>query len=272
MAQKAVRCDQGTHPAIIDPDEFDAVQIEIERRRFLGRPNSCTSIFAAKIVCNDCGGWYGKKIWSSYKGDKTRRREIWQCNDKYAHCGKPGKGCGTPNLTEEEVKERFLKAFNTLMTDRDGLIEDCRLAQRVLYDSATIDAEIAELRQEIDVMEELSRRSIAESAHPNPGENAKSTDSKNEWSEHFDNYLERRRMATERVNELEAVKREQFLKSRIIESFIHDIEIRPLVLTEFDEKLWLAVVDRVIVGKGGRMVFRFRGGVEVVGELFLGFI
>jgi len=59
------------------------------------------------------------------------------------------------------------------------------------------------------------------------------------------------------------MKWDQFLKSRIIESFIHDIEMRPLILTEFDEKLWLAVVDRVTVGKDGGMVFRFRGGVEV---------
>ena len=66
-----------------DPDEFDSVQLEIERRKALGRPTSCTNIFAAKVVCADCGGWYGKKVWGSYKGDKTYRKEVWQCNNKY---------------------------------------------------------------------------------------------------------------------------------------------------------------------------------------------
>ncbi len=32
-------------PAIIDPDEFDTVQLEIERRKSLGRGTSSTSIF-----------------------------------------------------------------------------------------------------------------------------------------------------------------------------------------------------------------------------------
>ncbi|MEA1960829.1 MAG: recombinase family protein [Bacillota bacterium] len=47
---------QNSHPAIIDPDEFDAVQTELERRKKLGRPVSCHSPFSAKIVCGECGG------------------------------------------------------------------------------------------------------------------------------------------------------------------------------------------------------------------------
>jgi len=45
---------KNSHPAIIAPDEFDAVQIEIERRIKLGRPYSCNSSFSAKIVCGEC--------------------------------------------------------------------------------------------------------------------------------------------------------------------------------------------------------------------------
>gem|GEM_PF-6372017 len=30
-----------------------------------------------------------------------------------------------------------------------------------------------------------------------------------------------------------------------------------------DEKLWLAVIDKVTVGRDGTMVFRFRNGVEI---------
>lgn len=98
---------ENSHPAIIEPDEFDAVQLEIERRKNLGRPTSSTSIFASRLVCSDCGGRFGKKVWGSYKGDKTYRKEVWQCNDKYKRLGNPGKGCQTPHITEEEIKERF---------------------------------------------------------------------------------------------------------------------------------------------------------------------
>ncbi|MCL2671622.1 MAG: recombinase family protein [Clostridiales bacterium] len=246
---------EDSHPAIIEPDEFDTVQLEIERRRSIGRPTSCTSIFAARIVCADCGGWYGKKVWGSYKGDKTYRREVWRCNDKYKRQGKPGKGCGTSHITEEDIKAHFLTAFNMLMNDRDALIEDCRLAQNVLCNTSAIDADFAELHREIEVVTELSRKAIYE--------NARTVVDQNEWSERNKGYLERHRQATERVEELETQKRERLGKSKILEGFISDIEKRPLAITEFDEKLWLAVIDRVTVGRDDTMVFRFRNGAEV---------
>ena len=54
-----------SHEAIIDPLEWDAVQEEIRRRKEIGRAYSGTSVFSAKLVCGDCGGWYGHKTWHS---------------------------------------------------------------------------------------------------------------------------------------------------------------------------------------------------------------
>jgi len=242
---------EDSHPAIVEPDEFDAVQAEIERRKGLGRPQSCTSIFASKIVCADCGGWFGKKVWGSYKDDKTRRKEIWRCNDKY----KPGKGCQTPHVTEDDIRERFLLAFNTLMSDRKGLIEDCQFARDVLCDNAAIDAELAELHREVEVVAELSRKAIYE--------NARNAVNQSEWSERNAGYLERHRRASQRVEELDVSKREQLGRSRILDGFIRDIEKRPDLLTEFDGALWLAVVDQVTVCRDGGMTFRFKNGSEI---------
>ena len=246
---------ENSHQAIIEPDEFDAVQLEIERRKGLGRPTSCTSIFAARIVCADCGGWFGKKVWGSYKEDKARRREVWQCNDKYKRRGIPGNGCQTPHITEEDIKARFLTAFSILMGDRNGLIEDCRMAQSVLCDTSGIDAELAEVRSEIEVVSELSRKAIYE--------NARTAMSQSEWSERNNSYLERHKQASQRLEELEAQKRERLGKGKTFEGFIRDIQDRPLAITEFDEKLWLAVIDQVKVGRDGAMTFRFKNGAEV---------
>ena len=246
---------RNSHPAIINPDEFDAVQLEIERRKGLGRPTSCTSIFAARIVCSDCGGWFGKKVWGSYKEDKARRREVWQCNDKYKRRGIPGNGCQTPHITEEDVKARFLTAFNILMNDRQELIEDCRMAQAVLCDTSEIDVELAEVRSELEVVSELSRKAIYE--------NARTAMSQSEWSERNNSYLERHKQASHRLEELEVRKRERLGKAKILEGFIRDIQNRPLAVTEFDEKLWLAVIDQVKVGRDGAMTFLFKNGSKV---------
>ena len=95
---------ENSHPYIIEPDEFDAVQAELERRSGLGRPAGCGSPFSAKIVCGDCSGWYGPKIWES---SSKYRKTVWQCNDKY----KGDHKCRTKHVTEAEVKERFLAVW-----------------------------------------------------------------------------------------------------------------------------------------------------------------
>ncbi|MHB1256669.1 MAG: recombinase family protein [Dethiobacteraceae bacterium] len=241
---------QNSHPAIIEPDEFDAVQAEIERRKGLGRPSGCGSPFSAKIVCGDCGGFYGSKVWGS---NTKYRRIIWRCNEKY----KGGKKCKTPHVTEDDVKQRFLVAFNTLMGSREELLTNCRLAQQVLCDYSEIDGELEELRREIEVVTELSKKAIYESARVSV--------SQDEWSERNSGYLERHRKATERIAELEKLKRERQSKFLMLEGFVRGIESCPLVLEEFDEKLWAVSVEKIGVMLDGRMVFYFKDGTEIVG-------
>ena len=246
---------EDSHPAIIEPDEFDAIQLEIERRKSLDHPTSTTSIFASRLVCADCGGRFGKKVWGSYKSDKTYRKEIWRCNGKYKRLDKPGNGCQTPHITEDEIKSSFLAAFNKLMSNRSGLIEDCRLAKGILCNTSAIDAELVELLSEIEVVAELSRKAILE--------NARTVINQTEWLERNNSYLERHHKASERVNELDAAKRERLGKAKTIEIFIKDVESRPLVISEFDENLWLAVIDTATVARDSTISFRFRNGSEI---------
>lgn len=53
---------EGSHPAIIEPDEWDHVQAEFARRKELGNAYSGKSVFSAKLVCEDCGGFFGSKV------------------------------------------------------------------------------------------------------------------------------------------------------------------------------------------------------------------
>lgn len=54
-------------------------------------------------------------------------------------------------------------------------------------------------------------------------------------------------------------------KSRVLGKFIRDIRNQPLALEEFDEILWTAIVDRVMVFPDGRLRFCFKNGFEVDG-------
>jgi len=240
---------EDSHPAIIQPDEFDAVQAEYERRKALGKPGRCVGSFAGKIICGECGGLYGRKVWSSYQNDKSRRRVIYRCDDKYKGVGK----CSTPHLTEEQIKEGFISAFNRLMDDRDRILGDCRMAQAVLCDTREIDAELARLRQELEVVAELSRKEIHRSAHsPERQRNALG-----------ESFLERYEQARERIETLEQEKLERTAKSKTIGCFTRSIREASELIAEFDETLWNAIVDSVMITKSGEMIFRIKNGLEI---------
>ena len=132
---------------------------------------------------------------------------------------------------------------------------DCRLAKTAITNTQELDAELAGLYREREVVIELSRKAIQH--------NASTAQDQTEFNQLNDSYLERERLATERIAELENTKRERVAKGKILERFIRDIKTRPLVLTEFDEPLWTAVVERVAVFTDGALDFEFRNGTSI---------
>lgn len=120
---------ENNHPAIIDRDTWDQVQIEMKRRESIGAHYSSTDIFASKLICGDCGGFYGKKKWHS---NSKYSRFIYQCNRKFEK-GKPK--CQTPNLTEEEIKLKFIEAYNLTMKDKQRILNDTDEVIKVLTDT-----------------------------------------------------------------------------------------------------------------------------------------
>ncbi len=69
---------ENNHLAIINRDTWEEVQVEIERRNKLGAHYSSSDVFASKLICEDCGGFYGKKRWHS---NSKYSRFVYQCNN-----------------------------------------------------------------------------------------------------------------------------------------------------------------------------------------------
>ncbi len=239
---------QNSHPAIIDPDEFDVVQAEIERRKKLGRPDACQSPLSTKLICGDCGGYYGSKVWSS---NTKYRKVVWQCNDKY----KSDTKCTTPHVNEEEVKQKFLEAFNCVLEYRSELIENCMTAKDIICDCSKIEAETGELEQEIEVVTELLRKAIYENAH--------TAINQDEWSDRNRGYEKRYNHAANRIAELKKIKRQRLNTKRVLETFMRNLKNCANVLTEFDERLWTAAIDSVVILPNGSMTFVFKDGTKV---------
>ena len=81
----------------------------------------------------------------------------------------------------------------------------------------------------------------------------------------YNSYVDRYEKAKSRYNELEHQKEIKLSKRKAIDRFIFDLSKRDELLTEFDNCLWLTVVDTVTVRNDGTLVFKFNDGTEIEG-------
>ena len=239
---------EGSHPAIITAMDFDRVQAEIARRQRLGRSYSGSSIFASKLICGDCGGFYGKKVWHS---TDAYRREVWRCNSKF----KGEARCETPALDTEVIQQMFLNAYNQLMGSREQVIRACEVMRTVVSDFSELDAEIEALNEEIQVVAGLVSQCIKE--------NATSQQSQEEYNKKYNRLVKRYEKAVDRLKRATAEKESRTDRDRDIRIFIAEIEKQPLVLENWDERLWISLLDSATVHADSRITFRFKDGTEI---------
>ncbi len=149
---------ENSHPAIIDRYEWEQVQTELARRQEIGRKYSGNGAFGSKLICGDCGGFYGLKVWHS---NSRFRKTILQCNRKF---DKDKDRCQTPHLTEDEVKKMFVRAYNETMKDKTKVIRDTEAVIEMLTNTDDIDRKIASLTSEIEVVSEMIKKLIRENS------------------------------------------------------------------------------------------------------------
>lgn len=126
--------------------------------------------------------------------------------------------------------------------------------QSALTDCSGIDTEIGQLLEEIDVVTELTKRCIAE--------NSKTAQNQEEYTARYNGFVERYEKAKARGEELRSTKAARDAQADATGAFMFEVqELNPL--TEFDEKLWLTVIDMVTVHADGRITFKFQGGTEI---------
>lgn len=238
---------EGNHEAIIDPETFDYVQAEMARRTRGRHRYSGVSMFSSKIKCGGCGCWFGSKVWHST--DKYRR-VIYQCNHKY----KGDKPCGTPHITESEVRNVFVRAVNLLLSEKDELAANVRTIITTLCDTAELEKRQTELREELEVVVGLTERCV--------GENARIALDQDEYAEKYNGLVERYEKAKAKFDEVTQDIADRESRKKLMEQFIRAIgEQEPI--TNFDERLWASLVDFVTVHSEKDIRVTFKDGTEI---------
>lgn len=239
---------EGSHPAIISPSEFDMVQVEIARRKKLGNGYSGASVFTSKVICGDCGKFYGKKTWHS---NDPYRRVIWRCNHKFNGEMK----CETPVLDTEVIQQMFMKAYNILMGDRETLINSCEVMRNLVCDCTEQNTEIDRLNEEIQVVAELVNQAVKE--------NASREQSQEEYNQKYNSLVSRYDKAQKKLKAITGERDFRMQRDRELRIFITSIKEQPLVLENWDERLWITLLDTATVNRNGTIIFRFKDGTEI---------
>ena len=224
-----------SHEAIIPPALFDLVQVEIERRK--NRRHSGVGIFASKLKCSECGGWYGAKEWHS---TSKYSRTVYQCNNKYKL------GCSTPHLYEEKIKRHFLTEINKMLNG-DFLKDYRRLAEGAFF-TETLEDELQKSETETSVVEELIKRHV----HTN----MRSALDQSEYRKQYNALAVRHEEAKAKCGELQEQIKSKKSRELLFNEFIKTVKQCKTPIEEFDEKLWVIVVDYMEVGETIRIVFK----------------
>ena len=238
-----------SHPAIIQPAEWEAVQVELAQRKTRGKRHDCYTPFSGKIFCGDCGSVYGSKVWHS---TSKYRQTIWQCNHKFDGEEK----CSTPHLRESVIKDRFLEALGQYMADPEERIEGLRYAKAALSNTDFLDADIEQVESDLELLSGMIRNCIMMNATASLTED-----------EYQRQYTELSRQYESKKAEYDALLAEKESREAldiVFSGILFQLTELEEIPVEFKESLWHTLVDHVTVYNDERIVFTFRDGTEIV--------
>ncbi|MDR0696680.1 MAG: hypothetical protein LBF68_03945 [Christensenellaceae bacterium] len=126
-----------------------------------------------------------------------------------------------------------------------------------IFATADLEKEAAELQGEMSITAELIEKCVDDNAHR-----------KQDQTEHkacYETLADRYDKANSRHAELLETIADRKARRRAAELFLKEVVKRKAPLDEFDEQFWYTMVDTVMVGGDGRLMFRFKDGTEIEG-------
>ena len=96
-------------------------------------------------------------------------------------------------------------------------------------------------------------------------ENAVSAQDQNEYTAHYNGYVERYNIAKVRVETLEQERTLRLARVDAFDAFIRAVKEVDTVPPEFDERLWQKTINNVTLKSDGTLVFKFQNGMELNG-------
>lgn len=250
---------QNHHEAIISREVFDAVQLEMARRRAqngstrksaptgLGRYSGKYAL-SGLLFCGECGTAYRRVVWTQH-GEK---RPVWRCTSrldygrKYCKC--------SPTLDEVPLQQAVLAVINDAMSDRETL--SAQLTDAMAQELSPVQGESMSLGDIDRAMTELGRKFddlLSEAA------NAASAE---EYMRQFQALSAAMEDLKRRKSNILHIRQQQEQLTRRISAAEAAMSAASPELAEWDEGTVYQLLEKVTVLAGFKIKVTFRNGQE----------
>ena len=240
-----------SHEAIIDEDTFNLVQAELAKRQGFRAALRDNSVFSNKIVCGECGSFYGRK--TLHSNDEKHRKIVWYCNRKYDG----DQMCSTPAIAESIIQTRFEEALSKILVDKKKHIADC---QAKLDDDETL-AQIKTDRQRA----ELELEQLMAEIQGLVRENARKSQNQQKYREKFNALVQRIETQKATVSKLKDKELQLIGAREKYRRFIKALE-QCGESASFNEQLWSDIIERVVVDSSS-LTYEFKNGTAIKTEI-----
>ena len=158
-------------------------------------------------------------------------------------------------MTEKDVKEAFVSAYNQLVTEKKEIIANAELVRTMLCATDDLQAEKQRLEDEISMIVSMTQNIVAE--------NARIAQNQDDYQKRYDSLVKRYDETKAQYDAIsEAIAAKEAKNVRLSE-FISLMRSQKGVASEFDIGLWSSTVDFVTVGRDKDITVTFRDGTEI---------
>lgn len=234
------------HEPIVSEEMFRMAAEELQRRSEAEGKAHGGSVFSGRIVCEECGGYYGRKVWHPGSDYAAFR---WHCNNRFAK----KTGCKTPTIKEEDLEAAFVRMFNGLYDRRTEIAQTWEICLDAITDTSEYEAALEKAEAACDELQTLMRDTLIES-----GRVADASAAKSRYEGYQARLMEQAAIKEEMENRISELR----TKRTQAERYLHALSERDGSMTEFEPLAWQAVVHHASISPNGIVTFFLRDGSE----------
>ncbi len=173
---------------------------------------------------------------------------MWQCNAKFKN------SCETAHLTEDDIKNIFVKAVNKLVYQKKEVIKVHKEMMDILFSTDELERKQVELENELNVVAGLIDNIIKE--------NARTVKNQDEYQKNYAELVLRFENTKTELDKLVKEITEKTSKKDLVSTFLKSLEKQELI-ESFDIDIWHSLVESITIYNNGDKKVKFLDGTEV---------